>query len=224
MNKSLPIVVLDPGHGGHDSGAIGPSGLKESDMSLDVCLRAKRILEGILDVRLTRETDILLNLSERPAIANVLRAKAFVSYHFNAGSSQNTALSWEVFTTLGQNRSDALATCIGDEHAKLPLGQSSRTDMSDGDIDKEVNFSVIRLTNCPSCLMEGEFIHTRHGEDLIKKPFNRELMALAVAKGLCKFLGVPFTTPEPIITAHVSDRLTLEERVFLLESKVFPTK
>ena len=217
----LPIVVLDAGHGGHDSGALGPSGLKESDMALDICLRAKRLLRGILDARLTRETDIFLNLSERPAIANVLRASAFVSYHFNSGSSQNTASSWEVFTTPGQNQSDVLATCIGEEHAKLPLGQSARTDMSDGDLDKEANFAVIRATNCPSCLMEGELIHTRHGEALIKNPANRELMALAVARGLCKFLGVPFIAPEPIITSPISAPLTLEERVSRLESKVF---
>jgi N-acetylmuramoyl-L-alanine amidase len=214
------IVFLDPGHGGADPGALGPSGLKESDMALDVCQRAQKLLCDVVDCRLTRNDDTFISLSGRPAMANKAGADVFVSYHFNAATSKGTANSWEIFTTRGQNRSDKLASFIGEEHAKLFPEQTKRTDYSDGDIDKEANFAVIRGTDHPACLMEGEFIHTYHGEKLIKDPAKRQKMALAVSLGVRRFLGIKVThQPSP---AEVPDDqiLTLKERVSRLESIV----
>lgn len=162
-------------------------------MALDVCKRAKEMLEPYVDCHLTRNDDTFVSLSRRPAIANDGEANAFVSYHFNSASSSNTASSWEIFTTRGQNRSDRLASAIGKEHAKQFPHQRKREDRSDGDIDKEANFAVLRRTDHPSCLMEGEFIHTSHGEALIREPANRQKMAIAVARGILSFLDVPFT-------------------------------
>ena len=190
----MKTVYLDPGHGGADPGALGPSGLRESDMALDVCLRIKKLLDPYVNCFLTRSDDRFLTLSQRPAIANKGEADAFLSYHFNAAESPNTASSWEIFTTRGQNRSDKLATAIGLEHAKQFPDQRQRQDWSDGDLDKEAGFAVIRGTDHPSCLMEGEFIHTTHGETLIKNPKNRQKMAVAAATGILNFLGVTPTT------------------------------
>lgn len=183
-------VVVDSGHGGHDSGALGPSGLKESDMALDVGLRIKSLLDPYVNCILTRSTDVFLTLAQRPAIANAAKADAFLSYHFNSGYSQNTKNSWEIFTTPGQNVSDRLATCIGVQHGQIFTEQTLRSDTSDGDLDKEASFAVIRGTRCPSCLMEGEFIHTKHGEALIKSAENRQRMALAASIGILNFLGI----------------------------------
>lgn len=183
------IVFLDPGHGGSDPGAVG-HGLRESDMALDVCKRAKRILDPYLDCRLTREDDVFLSLSARPRMANEAGADLFVSYHFNSAANMRVPNSWEVYTTRGQNRSDRLADCIGREHAVRFPEQSARNDFSDGDLDKEANFAVIRGTLCPSCLMEGEFIHTSQGADLIRKDENREKMGEAVAFGVLNYLGI----------------------------------
>ena len=78
-------IVIDPGHGGRDPGAIGPSGLKEKDVVLKI---AKRLREDLqrrgYEVFLTRETDIYLSLEERTAIANTKDADLFVSIHANA--------------------------------------------------------------------------------------------------------------------------------------------
>jgi N-acetylmuramoyl-L-alanine amidase len=190
----MKTVYLDPGHGGADPGALGPSGLRESDMALDVCLRIKKLLDPYVNCFLTRSDDRFLTLSQRPAIANKGEADAFLSYHFNAAESPNTASSWEIFTTRGQNRSDKLASAIGVEHAKQFPDQRKRQDWSDGDLDKEAGFAVIRGTDHPACLMEGEFIHTVHGEALIKNPKNRQKMAVAAATGILNFLGVTPTT------------------------------
>lgn len=82
----LRTIVLDAGHGGHDSGAIGPSGLMEKDLVLDVTLRVARMLESTLGVKvlLTRETDVFVPLRDRTSFANKQRADLFVSIHANA--------------------------------------------------------------------------------------------------------------------------------------------
>jgi N-acetylmuramoyl-L-alanine amidase len=79
-------VVIDPGHGGHDPGAIGYKGLKEKDVVLDIALRVKKILEkaGGYEVFLTRDKDVYLTLEERTVIANKKNADLFVSIHANA--------------------------------------------------------------------------------------------------------------------------------------------
>ncbi len=86
------VVVIDAGHGGHDPGAIGPRGLKEKDVTLDIALRLKRILEKRynLDVHLTRKGDEYLDLSERTKIANRKEADLFVSIHNNASRKRRT--------------------------------------------------------------------------------------------------------------------------------------
>ena len=79
-------VVIDPGHGGHDPGAVGPSGLYEKNVVLDIALKLKKILlaDPFNEVFLTRETDRFISLEERTAIANRKNADFFVSIHANA--------------------------------------------------------------------------------------------------------------------------------------------
>jgi len=78
-------IVIDPGHGGRDPGAIGPSGLMEKDVVLKIAKRLKKKLERRgYEVFLTRERDIYLPLEERTAIANTKKADLFVSIHANA--------------------------------------------------------------------------------------------------------------------------------------------
>jgi len=79
-------VVIDPGHGGHDPGAIGHYGLKEKDVNLDIALRLASILRTRgLEVILTRSEDKFLSLPQRTQIANETHADAFISIHANSG-------------------------------------------------------------------------------------------------------------------------------------------
>ena len=82
----LRKIVLDPGHGGKDTGAIGPSGLMEKDVVLAIAkkLAARLRAEMGIEVVLTRDTDIFIPLEERTAIANREGAALFVSLHTNA--------------------------------------------------------------------------------------------------------------------------------------------
>jgi N-acetylmuramoyl-L-alanine amidase len=88
----IPIVVIDPGHGGVDPGRIGPGGLKEKDVVLDVSRRLARVLaERGYEVRMTRTTDTLVNLAHRSKMANEWRGNRpglFLSIHANGVSDQ----------------------------------------------------------------------------------------------------------------------------------------
>lgn len=78
-------VILDPGHGGKDPGALSASGIKEKDVNLEVALRLGKILEARgVNVTYTRRTDVLPSLDERAALVNRLKPDLFVSIHTNA--------------------------------------------------------------------------------------------------------------------------------------------
>jgi N-acetylmuramoyl-L-alanine amidase len=84
--RSIRRVVIDPGHGGHDPGAIGPSGLREKDVTLDIAHRAAPPIARELGIvtLLTRDGDDFVALDERTARANAFQADLFVSIHCNA--------------------------------------------------------------------------------------------------------------------------------------------
>ena len=86
-------IVIDPGHGGHDTGTVGRSGLQEKDLVLDIALKLKTLVEAKLgsEVLLTREDDTFIPLEERTAMANHSQADLFLSIHAN--SSRNRRVS-----------------------------------------------------------------------------------------------------------------------------------
>ena len=83
---NVQTIVIDPGHGGKDPGAIGAMGTKEKDIVLDIALRLRDKLQesGKFNVFLTREGDTYLTLAERVAFANAGRTDLFISLHVNA--------------------------------------------------------------------------------------------------------------------------------------------
>lgn len=87
--RLLRSVVIDPGHGGTESGAVGSTGLEEKDVVLDVARRLARMLreQAGLEVYLTREGDQVLSLASRTALANHQQADLFISLHANASTS-----------------------------------------------------------------------------------------------------------------------------------------
>jgi N-acetylmuramoyl-L-alanine amidase len=102
-------IVIDPGHGGHDPGAVGPSGICEKDVVLDIALKLRDILltDPANEVFLTRETDVFLPLEERTAIANNKNADLFVSIHANA-STRRKAEGIETYLLNWTNDEEAM--------------------------------------------------------------------------------------------------------------------
>ena len=87
LGLKISRIVIDPGHGGHDTGTIGPHGLMEKDLCLDVALRLGNLIEQKLpgaDVIYTRNDDTFVPLEERTRIANDAKADLFVSIHANS--------------------------------------------------------------------------------------------------------------------------------------------
>jgi N-acetylmuramoyl-L-alanine amidase len=93
LGLKIGRIVIDPGHGGDNTGTIGPSGLLEKDLVLDISLELKKLIEDRLgsEVILTRTDDTFIPLEERPAIANHYQADLFISIHAN--SSRNRQVS-----------------------------------------------------------------------------------------------------------------------------------
>jgi N-acetylmuramoyl-L-alanine amidase len=87
LGLKIGRIVIDPGHGGHDTGTIGPHGLMEKDLCLDVALRLGHIIEEKLpgaEVIYTRKDDTFIPLEQRTAIANEAKADLFISIHANS--------------------------------------------------------------------------------------------------------------------------------------------
>jgi len=92
LGLKIGRIVIDPGHGGHDTGTIGPTGLAEKDLCLDVAIRLGKILEERLpgaEIVYTRTEDTFVPLERRTEIANETKADLFISIHANSSPSQD---------------------------------------------------------------------------------------------------------------------------------------
>jgi N-acetylmuramoyl-L-alanine amidase len=126
------VIVIDPGHGGFETGAVGPTGLQEKEITLDLAQRLKSALsrDPSLEVVLTREEDRLVGLDERTAIANHNRAVLFLSIHLNAARRANArgAETYFLSTDATDDEARTLAAlenrAYGVEEQKIPEASS----------------------------------------------------------------------------------------------------
>jgi N-acetylmuramoyl-L-alanine amidase len=190
-------VCIDPGHGGYDPGAVGPTGLREKDVALAIALKTGELLKAAgVEVSYTRTSDMVSwpanvnqDLAARTQIANRSGADIFVSVHCNS-SVNPSAQGMEIYTTPGQGRADKLADNIVQAWTEeVPL-MAIRKDMSDGDSDKEVNFYVLRNTTMPAVLVETAFISNPQEEAMLKTDAFQVAAAQAIANGVLDYFGI----------------------------------
>lgn len=131
LGLKIRTVVIDAGHGGHDPGAIGPSGLKEKEVNLRIAKALKKKLDtegkqfGITKVYLTRSTDKFIPLEERTGIAKKLGADLFISIHCNAARNRQAyGIETYILSLTNDQRSLAVAAR---ENATTSI---SRSDMA----------------------------------------------------------------------------------------------
>ena len=190
-------IVLDPGHGGQDSGAVG-GGLRESDVVLSIAYKVREILKHSFDVYMTRDSDNFVSLSYRSSYANNLGdVAAFVSIHCNAASN-TSATGWEIFTSKGETGADALAASIGKRYA-------ARFTIPARGL-KEANFSVLQHTNMPAVLVECCFLSNAEEAQWISSDAIQQQHAEAIADGIIDHFGL-----------DSKPALTLEQRVAKIE-------
>jgi N-acetylmuramoyl-L-alanine amidase len=191
MSRPLRRVCIDPGHGGKDPGAVGPTGLKEADVNLMVgrLLFSKLLLKGY-ETCMTRSNDFYVPLSRRVHISNNMEVDAFISLHCNAAENPK-AEGFEVWTSPGQTRGDLLAECIVDRWNVHFPDMRIRKDESDGDSDKEGRLYVVRKTKAPACLVEMGFISNEREEELLSSVNRQEEMAHCILLGVEEYFELP---------------------------------
>jgi N-acetylmuramoyl-L-alanine amidase len=210
-------VVLDPGHGGYDKGAISPYGC-EKDFALDVARNIKPLLEAKgLNVKMTRDSDIFVPLELRARIANATRDSIFVSIHFNATDSNPAANGFEIFSLTPRGApstaDDALALRFMNMEAGSPVDAPSLAlsmsvyhsvvgHFSEFDRGiKRARFAVLRLTKIPAILVEGGFLTQRGESRLIAQSAWRARLAQSIATGIINYKGLVDNKTRPMMVA-----------------------
>ncbi len=196
-------VILDPGHGGPDGGAVG-NGLLEKDLCLEVALDLREELERRgRTVVMTRQDDRFLSLRERIAVANGYWRGFFVSLHFNHGESA-AAEGIEVFYAdpKSAGAAEELAARLGRRRGKGIVGDSRGWDFatrlqrsliqSTGAVNRGVknrpDFAVVRHVVLPAILVEGGFVSNRKEANRLGDPQYRRKLVLGMADGIEEFI------------------------------------
>ena len=181
QNKFL--VVIDPGHGGPDPGAIGIGGIRETDVVLEVSKIVKKLLsEKGIKVKLTRKNEVDLDLPPRVSFANNTNADIFVSIHANASRGKRRDINGlETFYYRGW-RGRLLAKNIQKQILKVSPGSPDRG-------VKQGRFYVIKNTRMPAVLVEIGFLTGRLDARRLEKTMHRKRLAYAIAKGILEYLN-----------------------------------
>lgn len=207
-------VVLDPGHGGSEPGAVGPSGQTEKDVNLDVARRVADLLraEGATVV-LTRDRDVRVTIETRTAIANALDPLAFLSIHHNAAPLASApAPGSELYHQLAGPESKRLAGLLweelqvglspfADDWAVGESGVRARQSVRSGDDFYGV---LRRAEEVPAVLTESVFLSDPEEDALLATEEFRQAEAVAITRAVVRFV----TSDDPgsgFVPTKVSD-------------------
>ena len=175
-------VVIDPGHGGPDPGAVGINGLRETDVVLDVSLQVAQLLQAKgVEVLLTRTSEVDVDLPPRVALANNNRADLFLSIHANALSMSRPDVNGIETFYFQDGRSRRLAEAVQTQMLRVAPGSPDRG-------ARPGRFFVIRRTVMPSALAEMGFVTGELDSPRLADPAFRQRMAVAIATGLLNYL------------------------------------
>ena len=176
-------VVIDPGHGGIDPGAIGIGGLRETDVVLEVSKMVQKLLsEKGIKVLLTRTNEVDLDLPPRVTFANDSDADIFVSIHANASRGKRRDINGlETFYFRGW-KGKLLAKRIQKHILRVSPGSPDRG-------VKQGRFYVIKNTSMPAVLVEIGFLTGRLDARRLEKTAHRKRIAYAIAKGILEYLS-----------------------------------
>ncbi len=177
-------VVLDPGHGGTDPGAVGINGLRESDIVLEVSKSVSGFLskKGVKTL-LTRNYERTLDLQPRVTKANNSKADAFVSIHANATRGRRKDVNGLETYYYSGFRGYSLAKNI---QKQILIFSPQSPDRG----VRRSRFYVIRKTSMPAALVEIGFVTGMYDADLLRQKSYRNKMSFAIAKGILNYLKV----------------------------------
>ncbi|RJQ32412.1 MAG: N-acetylmuramoyl-L-alanine amidase [Peptococcaceae bacterium] len=182
------VIAIDPGHGGDDPGAIGPTGLKEKEVTMDVAKRTASLLqERGAKVILTRSGDEYVGLHERTEKANRAGAAIFISIHMNANEDASICgTSTYVYGDGSDWSTDPWVQRSKELALNIQSNLVHHLGLSDKGI-REANFAVLRTSDVPAVLIEGAFISNPEEEKIIAKDEFRRLLAQAIINGIERY-------------------------------------
>ena len=202
-------LLLEGGHGNNTPGKRSPDGrLLEWKYTREIAVEVvKQLRAQGYDADLVVPEDRDISLTERAnrvnAWCNKLGTKnvAFVSIHCNAAGNGAwlNARGWEAWTSKGQTQGDKLADCLYDaaEEVLKPIipDVKIRTDFTDGDRDKESNFTVLAKSKCAACLTENMFQDNKQDVDWLLSNVGRNAIVKIHVEGLKKYVAKYGTPP-----------------------------
>ncbi len=173
------VVVVDPGHGGGDPGAVGIGGIHEADIVLDVAKQVAALLEkGGVQAVLTRQDDREVELEPRVDLADRLNANLFVSIHANAISLSRPDVNG--IETYYYSSGSALASSIQNSLV-------SATGMNDRGV-RQARFYVLTETSMPAVLVEIGFVTGQEDAARFNSAASRSQIAAAIAEGVLRYI------------------------------------
>jgi N-acetylmuramoyl-L-alanine amidase len=174
------VVVIDPGHGGRDPGAVGIAGLQEKQINTAISNRVRqRLQEAGLTVLMTRDSDVFVDLDARAQLANRAGADLFVSIHANAISMSRPDVNGLETYYLGSG--ERLARAI---HSRV----LQSTDLGDRGV-RTARFYVLRYTTMPAVLVETGFVTGATDAARFRNPAAVNQIADGIARGILDYLG-----------------------------------
>jgi N-acetylmuramoyl-L-alanine amidase len=182
--NSENLVVIDPGHGGRDPGAIA-DGITEAELNLDIALRLNKLLqEKDIKTYLLREDDSFLDLYERASIANHLNATLFLSIHNNAALSKVAKGTETLYFESKSSKFNGkdFATILQKEMVRV-LGTTNR-----GIVNRQ-NLVVLRETKMPAALVEIAFMSNPEDMAKLKNEDFLQKSAESLRDGILEALG-----------------------------------
>ncbi|OIL04088.1 N-acetylmuramoyl-L-alanine amidase, partial [Oenococcus oeni] len=172
-------IVLDPGHGGVDSGTQASNGAMEKTYTLRTALKVYKLLKAKnVHVIMTRHTNKTVALASRPALSNRVKANIYISFHFNSAGEQNAAEGYEVFKY--HHNANSFASTIDKQFNNLPLYNRG---VSFG------NFEVLRDNKRPAILVEMGFMDSDYDFSYIQKSSYQQKVANDVTKSLTSYFN-----------------------------------
>jgi N-acetylmuramoyl-L-alanine amidase len=181
IQQGRAVVVIDPGHGGNDTGAIGIGGLREIDVVLPISKQVRDILEqNGVQVVMTREYDQEVELEPRTQLANRVNADLFISIHANAIDMTRPDVNG-IETYYFQSRSGQLLAQYIHNSVLQTTGAPNRG-------VREARFYVLRHTQMPAVLVEVGFVTGAQDAQKLADPAYRSVMAEAIARGILQYM------------------------------------
>ena len=171
------LIVIDPGHGGHDPGAVG-----QDELEKNLALRTAKLVAAQVEsaggtVLFTRSDDTFISLDGRTQISNASEADAFVSIHYNAGSSSATGIETYYYSA----RDQELAKYIQESMVQ-------HTNMRDRGAH-QANFYVLKHNNKRSVLVELGFVSNPTEEDRIATEQYQQQVSRGIAEGIARYFA-----------------------------------